>query len=164
MQPRHSRPLLSLGSVIRVVLCAVALPGLLAGCGKERRLLDPDQPITAPTSSTDPRLPAFHGNALQVSQGGRYFTWYGCGGCHGGDAQGPRDLADMRWRRGSGVDQVYASIAAHGKLGARIPPEQLWQLAAYVAQLPGLDPAYRRRQDADQRGEAEGATWRGPLP
>jgi len=136
----------------------------LAGCSKESRDLEASQPMTTPAGPADPRAAAFAGNAFQVAQGGRYFTWYGCGGCNGDDVTGPLDLGDRRRLHGNSVDQVYASIAGrHGTSGARIPPEQLWQLSAYVQQLPGLDPALRRRQDNDQKGEPQGAQWKGPL-
>lgn len=135
----------------------------LTACSKEKRILDADQPMTDPVGSQDPRTKQFQDNAYQVSQGGRYFTWYGCGGCHGNGAQGPNNLADGYWHHGSTADRVYASIAKHGKLGARVPVEQRWQLAAYVQQLPMLDPAYRRRQDNDQLGEPQGDNWSGPV-
>jgi len=135
----------------------------LAACSKENRVLDADQPVTDPVGVQDPRTRQFQDNAFQVSQGGRYFAWYGCSGCHGEQAHGTRDLSDGNWHHGSTPDQVYAAIARHGALGARIPPEQRWQLAAYVQQLPTLDRAYRRRQDLDQVGEPQGSIWTGPI-
>ncbi len=136
---------------------------VLAACSNEKRVLDADQPVTDPVGAHDPRTAQFQDNAYQVAQGGRYFTWYGCGGCHGNGAQGVNNLADNQWRHGGSADRVYASIAAHGRLGAGIPAEQRWQLAAYVHQLPSLDPAYRRRQDNDQLGEPQGSNWSGPI-
>lgn len=135
----------------------------LAACSQEKRVLDADQPASDPAGAQDPRTHRFQDNAWQVSEGGRYFAWYGCGTCHGEGAKGPLNLADGIWRHGSTPDRVYASIAGHGALGARILPEQRWQLAAYVQQLPTLDPAYRRRQDLDQVGEAQADTWPGPV-
>jgi cytochrome c oxidase cbb3-type subunit 3 len=142
---------------------ALAALLILTGCSKEKRILDADQPVTDPVGPQDPRTKQFQDNAWQVSQGGRYFTWYGCGGCHGNGAQGANNLADGYWRHGSTADRVYASIAKHGTLGARIPVEQRWKLAAFVQQLPLLDPAYRRRQDTDQLGEPQGDNWSGPV-
>ena len=108
----------------------------------------------------------FEGNAYQVAQGGRYFAWYGCGGCHADGAQGALDLGDGQWRRGGAFDRVYAAVAdGHGGAGAgRIPVEQSWQIAAYVRSLKDLQPAKRRRQDLDQQAEPQGAHWSGPLP
>jgi len=136
---------------------------LLAACSKEKRVLDADQPVTDPVGAEDPRTRQFQDNAYQVAQGGRYFAWYGCNNCHGNGAQRPFDLDDNRWQHGGTPDRVYAAIAGHGALGARIQPEQRWQIAAYVQQLPTLDPAYRRRQDTDQVGEAQAGSWSGPI-
>lgn len=135
-------------------------------CSMEAREVDPGQPQTAPTGPDDPRASRFEGNLFQVAQGGRYFTWYGCGACHGAEAKGVLDLADVRWRHGGEVDAVYRSIAErHGRhaFGRRVPAEQLWQMTAYVRQLGKLDPARRRRQDTDQRGEPQAASWDGAL-
>lgn len=140
----------------------------LASCGQESRTVGPDLPQTAPNGPQDPRAAKYEGNAYQVAQGGRYFTWYGCGACHGADAQGGRDLRDKVWRHGSELNQVYAFIA-HGhpgplaRYGARIPTEQLWQITAYVRSLPQLTPEKRRRQDLDEVGEAQGTRWTGPV-
>ncbi|MDB5688614.1 MAG: cytochrome c [Sphingomonas bacterium] len=131
-------------------------------------MLGPDLPQTPPNGADDPRAAKYDGNAYQISQGGRYFAWYGCAGCHGSDAKGRLALADMQWRHGGALDEVYAFIArGHpGKLaryGDLIPPEQVWQLTAYVRSLPELAPERRRRQDLDQVGEPQGRTWSGPV-
>lgn len=47
--------------------------------------------------------------------------------------------------------------------GARIPVEQIWQIAAYVRPLPGIKPELRRRQNLDEAGEPQGANWSGPV-
>jgi len=132
----------------------------------EVRKVDPAQPQTAPVGPDDPRAPQFEANLFQVSQGGRYLTWYGCGACHGPQVGGVRDLADGAWRHGGDIHSVYRSIAErHGQhaYGRRVPAEQLWQMTAYVRQLGTLDPARRRRQDTDQRGEPQAASWNGPV-
>jgi hypothetical protein len=135
----------------------------LSACSREARVIDPDQPLTAPVGASDPRHGQFTDNLYQIAQGGRYFAWYGCGACHGAQARGTLDLADPRAKGGGSIDKLYAAIAAHGPLGKRIPTEQLWQLAAYVGQLPKLDPALRRRQDRDQAAEPQANQWSGPL-
>ncbi|MDT8757296.1 cytochrome c [Sphingomonas psychrotolerans] len=141
---------------------------LLASCSEESRTLAADLPQTAPKGSQDPRAAKYERNVYQVSQGGRYFTWYGCGGCHGSDAGGALNLNDKIWVHGSNFDQVYGYIAgghagALAQYGERIPAEQLWQITAYVRTLPQLTPEKRRRQDMDQIGEPQGAKWTGPV-
>jgi cytochrome c oxidase cbb3-type subunit 3 len=153
------------GVVLGRAAAALALLSM-AACQSESRTLGPDQPQTAPNDAQDPRTSRYEDNLYQVSQGSRYFTWYGCAACHGAGAGGVRDLADGRWRRGGSVDRVYASIVgAHGRLryGTRIPAEQLWQITAYVRGLKDIDPAKRQRQDIDQLGEAQGNMWSGPV-
>lgn len=136
----------------------------LGACSREQRALDPDQPLTPPSGPKDPRTAHILGNQYLISSGGRYFTWYGCGQCHGLGAKGVLDLGDQNWRHGSSVDAVYRIIAeGHGKLGARIPIEELWQLTAYVKALPSYDPSYRHRQDVDQVGEPQADNWQGPV-
>ena len=146
------------------VLSALAL----AGCSAESHSVGADLPQTEPTGAQDPRAARYERNAYQVAQGGRYFTWYGCGACHGSDASGPLNLNDKVWAHGSDLDQVYRYIArGHGgalaRYGERIPPEQRWQITAYVRTLPQLKPEKRRRQDVDQVGEAQGDNWTGPV-
>jgi len=141
--------------------------GLLSACGAEKRTTGPGQPQTAPTGPGDPRVALIEASFDQISQGGRYFSWYGCGSCHAQGAPGARELGDPNWSHGGGFDQIYRSIADHPGIspayGARIPTEQLWQLAAYVRSLPSLAPDRRRRQDFDQKSEAQADTWPGPV-
>jgi mono/diheme cytochrome c family protein len=150
--------------VFAMAICAF----VLVSCSKESRTLGADLPQTAPSGAGDPRAAKYEGNLYQIAQGGRYFTWYGCGACHGAEARGARDLNDRIWMNGNDLDQVYAYIA-HGHSGAlaqygeRIPSEQLWQITAYVRTLPRVAPELRRRQDLDQVGEPQGAKWAGPV-
>ncbi len=90
----------------RAAAAALAIATLVAGCGRERRSLAADQPQTPPTGAGDPRAPRYEKNAYQISQGGRYFTWYGCAGCHGAGAEGVKNLAKPQPRHGD-FDQVY---------------------------------------------------------
>lgn len=138
---------------------------LLAACSGEKRASSASQPLTPPSGPDDPRIALVEGNKYQQSQGGRYFTWYGCGTCHGDGARGYLDLGDGRWRRGGGFDQIYAAIARQHAppYETRVPVEQLWQITAYVRSLTTLDPALRRRQDLDQSGEPQADTWPGPV-
>ena len=147
-------------------LITILALALLGGCSKEARTLLADQPQTPPAGASDPRVPKYQENAYQVSQGGRYFTWYGCGRCHAAGAKGVLDLGDGRWKHGGGFDQVYRFIArGHAgtlaNYGDRIPVEQLWQIAAYVRDLGTVAPEKRRRQDHDEQAEPQGRTWSG---
>jgi mono/diheme cytochrome c family protein len=139
---------------------------LLVACSKESRTLGPEQPQTPPNGLGDPRVAFFEGNAYQVSQGGRYYSWYGCAGCHGDDAQKPDGIATDLEQHPRSFDKIYDLIADHpGAIhyGDRIPVEQLWQITAYLRSLPDTKPEMRRRQDLDQAGEPQGAIWSGPV-
>jgi cytochrome c oxidase cbb3-type subunit 3 len=127
---------------------------LIGGCKRETR--DLDQPPMADTgpvasltelhpgeaikASQDPRGQAYEGNAYQVSQGQRLYRWYNCSGCHfnGGGGIGPA-LMDSEWRYGGSIDQIYRTIYEGRPNGmpsfAKLPPQQIWQLAAYVRSL-----------------------------
>ncbi|CAM3148812.1 MULTISPECIES: c-type cytochrome [Sphingomonas] len=142
----------------------MVLACLISACGKEARDIGPTVAQTAPVGKKDPRIALFQGNVWQIAQGGRYFQYYGCAGCHHDGAPGTRDLADGL-RRGADFPAVFASIAhGHGdrSYATRIPDEQLWQLTAYVRDLERHTPQKRRRQMLDQRSEPQAATWRGP--
>jgi mono/diheme cytochrome c family protein len=141
------------------------LAACLCGCSNEARNVGPTMPQTPPSGDDDARVSAYQANLYQMSQGGRYFAWYGCSGCHTDDARGVLNLPDSLWRYGSGFSQVYGSIAdRHGALQfrTRIPVEQLWQLTAYVRDLPSHTPEKRRRLEVDQKAEPVGPAWTGP--
>jgi cytochrome c oxidase cbb3-type subunit 3 len=140
-------------------LPAVLLLLLLSACEKEARVIASDQPQTSPRSVHDPRVSGYEINAYQVSQGGRYFTWYGCGRCHARGSS--RDLTTAGARRG--LPSLYTAIAQRHTSGARIPPEQIWQIAGYLRSLPHIDAARRDRQDRDLRAEPQGSTWTGAI-
>lgn len=145
-----------------MLLAAVAL----GGCSREAREIGPAPPQIGPQGNADLRITLYQDNVYQVSQGGRYFDWYGCAACHGENAPGVRNLTDDTWRYGSGFAQVYAAIASrHGRLAyaQRVPTEQLWQLAAFTRDLSQHTPEKRRRQTIDQQAEPQAAHWQGPL-
>jgi len=146
-------------------LTIVLIAACLCGCSKEARDLGPSLPQTRPVDDNDARITAYQDNLYQVSQGGRYFSWYGCSSCHTDTAKGDLNLTDDRWHSGSGFAHVFGSIAdRHGRLGfgARVPVEQLWQLTAYVRDLPKHYPEKRRRVELDQSSEPQGSSWSGP--
>ena len=101
------------------------------------------RPGGAPGPAADPRQREFHSNAYDISQGGQLYRWFNCSGCHfnGGGGIGPA-LMDETWRYGGSLDQIYASIAdgrpnGMPAWGGKIPPQQIWQIAAYVRSLSG---------------------------
>lgn len=150
---------------MRVRSLATILAIALGGCSSEARQIVADQPQTPPNGPTDPRIPRYEANYYQVAQGGRYFTWYGCARCHDIAAQGVLSLSDGRWAHGGALSDVYASIASrHPEAYAdRIPVEQLWQMSAFVRDLPKNDAAKNRRNALDQLGEPQAETWQGPI-
>lgn len=139
---------------------------LIGGCQREARDLGPALPQTAPTDTADPRIRYYQDDAYQIAQGGRYFDWYGCASCHRENAPDASNLNDHRWRHGAAFVQVYAAIAkGHGSLGygRRVPAEQLWQLTAYVRDLPQHTPEKRHRLAVDVVGEPQERDWSGPV-
>ena len=160
---------------IRASLLLSLLP--LATCDRERResravptpVEDPEQRlrltslrpdgVRSPQASVGRR---YERNAQHVSQGGRYFVWFNCSGCHanGGGGMGP-PLMDAYWIYGGEIDQIAASILEGRPNGmpsfrGRIPDDQVWQIAAYVRSLPrhiAKDVAPGRR-DQMQAGDA----------
>ncbi|HEX3699705.1 MAG TPA: cytochrome c [Phenylobacterium sp.] len=135
-------------------LLAASAP--LAGCQREYRDLSPPpetapryveisdlRPGGEPPPPADPRDRQFEGNAFHIANGQRYFQWFNCTGCHanGGGGIGPA-LIDQKWRYGGRIEQIYASIAqgrpnGMPSFGGKIPPGEIWELAAYVRALSG---------------------------
>lgn len=144
---------------------------LTASCQRERREFKP--PAARAEAPADTALNSLVGgnfdlafraqqqrlygdNAFQISQGQQLYRAFNCYGCHaaggGGDIGPP--LIDEKWIYGSEIDQVYLSIAqgrANGMpaFGGRIPPQQIWQLSAYVRSLGGLTPKAARPARSD---------------
>jgi cytochrome c oxidase cbb3-type subunit III len=131
----------------------------LGGCERERR--DLREPPTAdlrrapvrvsalqpgPPQPADQALGPYDENAYGISEGQRLFDWYNCTGCHfhGGGGIGPA-LMDDQWIYGSAPANIYSTIAegrpnGMPSFGGKIPPNQIWQLVAYVRSLAGLTP------------------------
>jgi len=152
------------------VAIALAMASSLGawGCDSEKRTVDATAPVTAPTGRSDPRLPAYADNKFQQSQGGLYFTWYGCGQCHSQSAQRPQNFSTANFRYGGDIPFLYQSIA-DGRAGGmpaykdRVPAQQIWQMASYVKSLPKTNQYLRRREDLDQKGQPTGTTWSGAV-
>jgi len=165
-QRRFSGRITGRGLTALPVLCVILPAFFLGACSAEKRPPGPAQPQDSPNGPNDRRIALIENNAYQIGQGGRYFAWYGCSACHAIAGAGG-DLASGSWKFGGSFDRVYRSIQGHGagsaRYGARIPAEQLWQLAAYVRSLPALPPAKRRRQNLDQIAEPQGDNWSEPV-
>jgi cytochrome c oxidase cbb3-type subunit 3 len=140
----------------RWMLLATTL--VLAACNRENRNLDAPPAENGPRGVTisglspgptqastpdDPRAKQYEGNATHIANGQRYYKWFNCAGCHfnGGGGIGPA-LMDEKWRYGGKIEQIYASIVQGRPNGMpafrdKIPPEQVWEIAAYVRSLSG---------------------------
>lgn len=155
-------------SSLAATLVAGAL--ILAGCDRERREFAMPPAATSPPSQTalnplvagvsdvpfrDQQTRDFGENAYQLSQGQELYSAFNCVGCHahgGGDVGPP--LMDDKWIYGGEIDQVYLSIAQGRPNGmpafaGLIPPQQIWQLAAYVRSLSGQGPRAARSARSD---------------
>lgn len=105
-----------------------AVTGLFPGDGK------PPPP--------DPAGKKYVDDSKAIADGRRLFLSYNCAGCHfhGGGGIGPA-LMDKTWIYGGEIDQIFMSIYRGRPNGmpawrGKLPDEQLWQIAAYVHQLP----------------------------
>jgi cytochrome c oxidase cbb3-type subunit III len=143
----------------------IGVLAVLAGCAREERAF-----TTAPEASTPPTETAmsslvgghtdlafraqqqrvYESNAYQLSQGQTLYSAFNCVGCHahGGGDVGPA-LMDDKWIYGGEIDQIYLSIAQGRPNGmpafaGRIPPQQMWQIAAFVRSLGGHGPKAAR--------------------
>jgi cytochrome c oxidase cbb3-type subunit 3 len=94
-----------------------------------------------------------YGDSPQAVQDGKkLFASMNCAGCHtytGKGWMGP-NLTDAYWRYGGADDEIYKSIyegrpQGMPAWGKTLPPEQIWQLVAYLKSL--AEPA-----DATQTG------------
>jgi cytochrome c oxidase cbb3-type subunit 3 len=94
------------------------------------------------------------GRADAIAGGKRLFVQMNCAGCHGYDLTGGMgpDLTDNYWRYGGSPGAIYRSISSgHPQgmpaWGRALPPDQIWQLVAYIQSYGGATPA-----DAYQSG------------
>src|SRR3954469_17867025 len=151
---------------LRAVLACL----LAAGCEREHREFSKPAEATSPSSqtamtplvagATDPAFRAqqtreYGENAWQLTQGQSLYSAFNCVGCHahGGGDVGPA-LMDDKWIYGGEIDEIYLSVAQGRPNGmpafaGRIPPEQIWQIAAYVRSLGGHVPKAAQAQRSD---------------
>jgi cytochrome c oxidase cbb3-type subunit 3 len=127
-----------------VVLAALAI----GGCERETRKFEPPAPgaEVGAEEAAVAMIGHYERNAYALAAGKKLWTWYNCDGCHanGGGGPGPALMDDV-WIYGGDAQSIYRSIAEGRPNGmpafaARIPKDELWQLAAYVRSLAGLAP------------------------
>lgn len=134
---------------------------LIASCQREKRDLQPAparlaiygdaarQSTLRPGGSVSPPAVAtnpYNGSAYDISEGQRLFDWYNCSGCHaaGGGGIGP-PLIKTAWIYGGEAENIVDTIVkgrpnGMPSWGDRIPEYQIWQIAAYVRSMNGLQP------------------------
>jgi cytochrome c oxidase cbb3-type subunit 3 len=115
----------------------------------------------------------YEDNAYAVSQGKQLFDQMNCSGCHshGGGGIGP-PLTDDEWIYGSEPQNIFATIVEGRPNGmpsfrGRLTDDQVWELAAYVRALGGLQGKAIRttRDDHMMFKESEQARDKGhPTP
>ena len=132
----------------------------LCGCQREQRNLRPSPTrlavfgYAAPQSTIHPggsQPPAVvanpsYGNAYDISEGQRLFSWYNCSGCHsnGGGGMGP-PLIKQEWIYGGEAANLFDTIVkgrpnGMPTWGGRIPENQIWQLVAYIRSMNQEQP------------------------
>jgi cytochrome c oxidase cbb3-type subunit 3 len=142
------------------IFAGIAVCLALTSCQREKRDLRP-----APTrlavyenaateSPLEPggakSLPAVsnpsHGNAYDISEGQRLYSWYNCVGCHanGGGGMGP-PLVKKAWIYGGEPANLFDTIVkgrpnGMPTWGSRIPEYQVWQLVAYIRSMNEEQP------------------------
>lgn len=154
-------------AALLVVACVV-----LAGCERERRPFHDSQPgapaltavtmntvspgAMAPAESTTADRGPYGENAYALNDGKRLYELYNCSGCHahGGGGMGP-PLMDAEWIYGSAPQNIYATIVEGRPNGmpsfrGRIPPNQLWELVAYVRSMSGQGSKAARPNRSDE--------------
>jgi cytochrome c oxidase cbb3-type subunit III len=144
-----------------VMLAALLLA--VSGCSSEQRIfrgpapgetptqgitvsgLHPGDPTPGTTNPNTPDMSFYDENAYAVAQGRTLFNAYNCSGCHanGGGGMGV-DLMDDQWIYGSQPQNIHATIVEGRPNGmpsfrGKIPDAQIWEIAAYVRSLSGLN-------------------------
>ena len=140
-------------------IAAVAALALGLACKREERRFNATYPSApgydsvtldtlqpgVPSPELTVKSPA-EGNAYDIAQGKLLFAQWNCTGCHshGGGGMGP-PLMDNEWIYGSSPENIVATIVEGRPNGMpsfrnRITGNQLWQLAAYVRSMSGLEP------------------------
>jgi cytochrome c oxidase cbb3-type subunit 3 len=113
---------------------------IFGGAAPESTLVPGGSNLPPPTPNPD------HGNAYDISEGQRLFSWYNCTGCHanGGGGIGP-PLIKQNWIYGGEPANLFDTIVkgrpnGMPTWGGKIPEYQIWQLVAYIGSLNGEQP------------------------
>jgi cytochrome c oxidase cbb3-type subunit 3 len=150
-------------------LCALAFVACaaLAACGREKRRFHDSPPEAAMAETTGARRPPgaresasrmgpYENNAYALNDGKRLYSAFNCVGCHahGGGGMGPA-LMDSAWIYGVEPVNIYATIANGRPNGMpsfrdRIPPNQIWELVAYVQSMSGQGSKAARPNRSDE--------------
>jgi cytochrome c oxidase cbb3-type subunit 3 len=103
----------------------------------------PGQPVSVAANIANP----FEGDAQAIQEGKSLFSAMNCVYCHGAQASGliGPSLDGQGWRYGGTPAEIYNSIhdgrpKGMPAWGARLPPDQIWKLVAYVESLGGAEP------------------------
>jgi cytochrome c oxidase cbb3-type subunit 3 len=136
---------------LRAVACIATL--VLAGCEREQREFRLDPPLAAAfddirlmpnkIAGTPPQVffalgQPYEGNAYNLAEGKRLYSWFGCATCHGDGRGGVGpSFIDGWWLYGPEIVSIVASIRdgqPHGMpaFRDRMTTEQIWQLAGYI--------------------------------
>jgi cytochrome c oxidase cbb3-type subunit III len=102
---------------------------------------------TGPLEARSGKGKEYENNAYHLSQGKKLFSWFNCTGCHanGGGGSGP-PLMDDKWTYGGEIENIVATIREGRPNGmpsfrGKVPDDQIWELAAYVRSMSGLESA-----------------------
>lgn len=111
----------------------------------------PGVPVSPAASIANP----YEGDAAAAAQGKALFAAMNCVYCHGDNGSGliGPALNGHGWRYGGAPAQLYNSIhdgrpQGMPAWGARLPPDQIWKLVAYLESLGGSTPPATRQMAA----------------
>lgn len=117
---------------------------------------EPRAQISDPPIQPGPDVPAldkpqvenpYAGNDEAIKEGGRFYTWYNCSGCHaprGGGGMGP-PLSDDQWIYGDDPISIFNSIwrgrpAGMPTWAGMIPEDAVWKIVAFIQAMPPENP------------------------
>jgi cytochrome c oxidase cbb3-type subunit 3 len=103
----------------------------------------PGEPVSIASAISNP----FEGSPQAIQEGKQLFASMNCVYCHGAQASGLMgpSLNAPGWRYGGTPAEIYNSIhdgrpKGMPAWGARLPPDQIWKLVAYIESLGGAEP------------------------
>ncbi len=119
----------------------------------------PGEPVSPAASVKNP----YEGDDVAVQQGKTLFGAMNCVYCHGAQGAGLMgpSLRAGSWRYGGAPAEIYNSIhdgrpQGMPAWGARLPPDQIWKLVAYVESLGAAAPPASAKMAA--MGAAQSST------